>query len=749
MGTPMEINKFCHHCQVKGKAPQRFKFSLKDPDMDFNYEVITDIMYLDGKPVLHQCWIDIYLGPPDVLSHDAGTNFDSVKFRNKARLAGIICNQVPVEAHWSIGKIISEEVQGLKEARLQMAVKAVNDTANPDGLVPTLLAVQKAMIEVKKVKAQRTIRDAINTRNEPNTLKTLPMSLPIGSSVLVYREKGGWEGPHKVIAVTDKDVTIASSALGGTSTFRSTHVKPYEQPKGSLEVHLPPPPPQFDPNEYKVIPDEDLDIFVMSTAYVSTKEKNDHALALKLRSDGKIVAPGRPYEASDMKELDALFADGILQPEMYDEALHRGATIFKSRMVREVKGKNTPAPYEKSRLVQGMKVMIRDITMAYTQSKTPMQRTIYVRLPSELKSKYPEGTLLRVVKPLHHQKELGMTPSAFDPCLLIAEPNRPFGITGLQTDDTLNIGTTEFLAEEDKALARAGIKAKPQKVLEPGAVEDFNGSRIVVHERTISAIQKGQAERLEELDLKAPDMIKRFTEQRARGAYIASICQPEAAFDYSTAAQHTKPGPKEAKALNARIKWQVDHKDRGLRYVELDPQDLRLYVFVDGSFANNKDMSSQIGYIVVLGNERPTDHDNEVRLTGNIIHWSSTKCKRVTRSVLASEIYGMVQGFDVGYVIHNTINTILSRLSLPMIPLVLCTDSFSLYQCLVQMGSTNEKRLMIDLMALRQSCNPADAMTKASPNEAMRTLVEDNQIDLRLEGWVKRGEIGSDIEPAQ
>ncbi|KAI1654867.1 hypothetical protein F4813DRAFT_368734 [Daldinia decipiens] len=105
-------------------------------------------------------------------------------------------------------------------------------------------------------------------------------------------------------------------------------------------------------------------------------------------------------------------------------------------------------------------------------------------------------------------------------------------------------------------------------------------------------IQKGQAERLEELDLKALDMIKRFIEQRARGAYIASICQPEAAFDYSTAAQHTKPGPKEAKALNARIKWQVNHKDRGLRYMELDPQDLRLYVFVDGLFANNKDMSS-------------------------------------------------------------------------------------------------------------------------------------------------------------
>ena len=62
---------------------------------------------------------------------------------------------IPVEAHWSIGlveraypvlqrayKIITEELQGhrtTKEMNLQMAVKAVNDTAGPDSLVPTLL----------------------------------------------------------------------------------------------------------------------------------------------------------------------------------------------------------------------------------------------------------------------------------------------------------------------------------------------------------------------------------------------------------------------------------------------------------------------------------------------------------------------------------------------------------------------------------------------------------------------------------
>ena len=43
-------NKFCHHCQIKGKAPRHFKFTLKK-DVDFNYKIIIDVMYLDKKPI--------------------------------------------------------------------------------------------------------------------------------------------------------------------------------------------------------------------------------------------------------------------------------------------------------------------------------------------------------------------------------------------------------------------------------------------------------------------------------------------------------------------------------------------------------------------------------------------------------------------------------------------------------------------------------------------------------------------------
>ncbi|KAM4065982.1 hypothetical protein HRG_000141 [Hirsutella rhossiliensis] len=126
------------------------------------------------------------------------------------------------------------------------------------------------------------------------------------------------------------------------------------------------------------------------------------------------------------------------------------------------------------------------------------------------------------------------------------------------------------------------------------------------------------------------------------------------------------------------------------------------------------------------------------------------RSKRVTRSVLASEIYGMVNGFDIGISLATTIRKITDRLNLPY-PLIVCTDFF-LYECLVKLGTTKEKRLMIDIMAyvnptkgeiteirwINGADNPADAMTKASPNRALERLVDTNSLTIRIEGSVER-----------
>jgi predicted phosphohydrolase len=46
-------------------------------------------------------------------------------------------------------------------------------------------------------------------------------------------------------------------------------------------------------------------------------------------------------------------------------------------------------------------------------------------------------------------------------------------------------------------------------------------------------------------------------------------------------------------------------------------------------------------------------------IRGNLIYWSSTKSKRITRSILASEIYSMVAGVDIVYAISSILKLII------------------------------------------------------------------------------------------
>jgi hypothetical protein len=63
---------------------------------------------------------------------------------------------------------------------------------------------------------------------------------------------------------------------------------------------------------------------------------------------------------------------------------------------------------------------------------------------------------------------------------------------------------------------------------------------------------------------------------------------------------------------------------------------------------------------------------------------------------------------------------------------------------------------MINIMALRQSYerreiteirwidrkdNPANAMTKSTPNKAFKKLINTNQLGVRVKGWVQRKEV--------
>ena len=186
------------------------------------------------------------------------------------------------------------------------------------------------------------------------------------------------------------------------------------------------------------------------------------------------------------------------------------------------------------------------------------------------------------------------------------------------------------------------------------------------------------------------------------------------------------------------------------------------FIFTDGSFANNRDLSSQLGYVIDLAPNTVPEQETTLSSRGTL--YTGTRLNEaVTRSVLASELYGMVGGFDSAIALSTTLHQIVRNLNFSAIPVVVCTDSKSLYDCLVKLGTTNEKRLMIDIMSIRESYekreiteirwingkdNPADACTKKTPNKAIEALVSHNRLTVRVEASVDRLDPVQKVSPS-
>lgn len=328
---------------------------------------------------------------------------------------------------------------------------------------------------------------------------------------------------------------------------------------------------------------------------------------------------------------------------------------------------------------------------------------------------------MRVVKPLygiaeagthwfktysdHHKIKLEMVTSTFDPCLLISSTNEAFGIVGMQTDDTLILANDLFSNQEEMELQAAKLIAKHKQELTTENELQFNGCILTLKEnKTLQLRQKGQAKKLLPIDItvEIATIKSDYIKQRARAAYISSICQPETAFHLSIAAQLQLPTVEDAKSLNTCIDWMIKNQDRGLDYIPLDLSTAKIFVFCDGSFANNRDLSSQLGYIIIIANET-IGENSTFTIKGNLIHYSSVKSNRVTKSTLASKVLATVASLDATYVEVCTINMIMRNRGFQPLPVIVCTDSFSLYECIVKLGTTKEKRLMIDIQAIRQS----------------------------------------------
>ena len=343
------------------------------------------------------------------------------------------------------------------------------------------------------------------------------------------------------------------------------------------------------------------------------------------------------------------------------------------------------------------KPYLRDISQLYTQSTVILLRKIFLKPVKEMKT--PKEIGLIAVKPLygipesglywfstyskHHKEELKMSATTYDPCVLYQRKAKSLnGITILQVDDSFGAGSKLFLEKESQTGRK--FLSKPRELFKENTEKDFNGLRIRYHgEGKFKLLQQSKME-----ELKIPNNQEDFESERAKIQYIGNCTRPDLSAPVQLlASSSANPSKEDFRSLSMIIKHCYETCDVGLSYVPLDRNSVRLVLFTDASFANAKDLKSQIGFVLVALDKN---------MNANIVHYGSSRCKRTTRSVMAAEVHGLTFGWDNAFVVKAMLEEVLGT----KIRIDVYVDSKTLFNVIVKYSTTMEKRLQIDVAAI-------------------------------------------------
>ena len=176
---------------------------------------------------------------------------------------------------------------------------------------------------------------------------------------------------------------------------------------------------------------------------------------------------------------------------------------------------------------------------------------------------------------------------------------------------------------------------------------------------------------------------------------------------------------KDLKTANKVLEFALETSTEGLYYKAgaISWDDAVVATITDASFGNEEEIvngaveggRSQQGYVLCLG---PPDLVNLPVADVHIIAWSSTVIRRACRATLQAETMALTKGVEAGTRLRAAIVDMKGKFDIKNWEVsaasnmghVWMTDCDSLYEHLVspKLNSIQDKRLGIDLMALRQ-----------------------------------------------
>lgn len=163
-------------------------------------------------------------------------------------------------------------------------------------------------------------------------------------------------------------------------------------------------------------------------------------------------------------------------------------------------------------------------------------------------------------------------------------------MTILQVDDSVGFGDEQFLELEEKH--STVFKAKPRSILSSDNSLNFNGGSINLLDSGSLYLQ--QEEELS--NLMRPTTPELASSIRAKIQYIGSVCRPDLCGPSQILTGKVDFIPE----LEDLVQYCTKSSGIGLKFVPLDMNSVKLILFTDADFANREDLTSQIGFVILL-----------------------------------------------------------------------------------------------------------------------------------------------------
>ena len=310
-------------------------------------------------------------------------------------------------------------------------------------------------------------------------------------------------------------------------------------------------------------------------------------------------------------------------------------------------------------------------------------------------------------------RSLNMKLSQYDKAVaLYHEGDDLNGMIIIHVDDLLYFGSESFLRsvmepfkakfqisrEEAGAFKYVGISVKQAK---DHIILDQNEYLGSVNGELLSRDVLKEKERYANEDEK-----KIFKQGVGQLGWLSGISKPEASFMYCTLSTiQSKPQMKDFSTLTKAFR-DLKASNSEIKINELDLSSVKVTAYSDASFGTLPGGASQLGYIILLRD----DNDKIVPIT-----WISKKARRVARSTLSAETLAAVEALDAAFVVKAMVEEILP-VNLP--PIDLYVDNKSLHDAAKTTNTLVEKRLLVDISAIREMLERKEINIFWTPTES-------------------------------